>query len=543
MTTNSTHQAEPLSSLAHPRAYWLGVAAVSVGVALHLPMFLGARDVHYRLSGMSMDTPMWVGMGFILIGLVAILRGVLHTGVTRFTPSSSVRLAIDEQAPISASHVRMIVALIFAIAIDSQKPFTFTFILPGVAKEYHLTTPVHHLAGHLPVALLPLAGIGCTVLGSLVWGWWADRVGRRAPTFAAAGLFIATAMCGAMPSYTLNVVMCALMGLAVGGLLPTAFSLLSETIPGSRRGQVIMLVAGLGTGLGFLLTSWLADWLIPTFGWRIMWLVGAPTGVALMLLNRYIPESPRFLIAHGRAAEAEAVLAQFGMRPPEVELIREPGPALGGGRSNRGIAIFCMLALFGLAWGLVNYGFLTWLPTRVRTADLSAGGVTTILAKGALFSTVGALVVAWLYGRWSSKWTLFVSGLGIVAALAAFAIAGRAIVHHHALFTALVVLLLTAMWAVGSALLLYAAEILPTRIRAGGGGFVAAMTKMGGVVAFTMAALTVAAPGISGAAIIAAVPTALAAVALAVVGRETRARSLEEISASLAPVAKVQNVP
>ena len=58
-----------------------------------------------------------------------------------------------------------------------------------------------------------------------------------------------------------------------------------------------MLVAGIGTALGFLLASWTAHWLIPTYGWRIMWFFGIPTGLALILLNRYIPESPRFLLA------------------------------------------------------------------------------------------------------------------------------------------------------------------------------------------------------------------------------------------------------
>ena len=133
-----------------------------------------------------------------------------------------------------------------------------------------------------------------------------DRAARS--LLLAATLFIGTAMCAAMPAFHWNLVACFFMGMSAGGLLPIAYSLLAETIPARRRGEAVVLVAGIGTALGFLLASWTAHWLIPTYGWRIMWFFGIPTGLALILLNRYIPESPRFLFSRGRADEAHDVL-------------------------------------------------------------------------------------------------------------------------------------------------------------------------------------------------------------------------------------------
>ena len=58
-------------TLHHPAAFWLGAATLTLGVILHLPMFLRARDMGFELAGMALDTPMKVGMALIMIGLVA----------------------------------------------------------------------------------------------------------------------------------------------------------------------------------------------------------------------------------------------------------------------------------------------------------------------------------------------------------------------------------------------------------------------------------------------------------------------------------------
>ena len=60
----------------HPAAFWLGVAAVTVGVVLHLPMYVESAGMHYRMAGMPVDTPMMAGMGLIIIGLAATFYGL-----------------------------------------------------------------------------------------------------------------------------------------------------------------------------------------------------------------------------------------------------------------------------------------------------------------------------------------------------------------------------------------------------------------------------------------------------------------------------------
>ena len=522
----------------HPWAFWLGVAGVTAGVALHVPMFLGAKDDHYMLSGMPWDRWMVVGMTVMLVGYGLVLYGLsprFSRGAARQT--SELEFEGLDEGKLTAAHVKLMIVLTLGVAIDTQKPFTFTFILPGVANEYNLRSPAHPAPGHWPVALFPFVAIVGTVLGSLLWGLLGDSIGRRAAILLASTLFIGTAMCSAMPAFHWNLVACFFMGLSAGGLLPIVYALLAETIPKRRRGEAIVLVAGIGTALGFLFASWTAHWLIPEFGWRIMWFFGVPTGLALILLNRFIPESPRFLLANGHADEAHEVMRSFGVKVVERPA-GDAAPAAPAG-ARPGIAsvfrhpyqaITPVLILYGLAWGLVNFGVLVWLPTYVAKSGVSAGQVTTILAKAALFAIPGSVVVAWLYGRWSSRGTLILAAALEAAALGAFAVAGSTIVGNPTLFTAALVVLLVSMWATISALAPYSSEVYRTAIRGAGTGVVAGATKLGGVLALAIAVAAWSPPSLAGAALLAAVPAGLAAVLLLFVGVETRGRSLEDIT-------------
>lgn len=518
------------AGLARPAVFWAGTAAVTAGVCLHVPMLYAARPMHYMLAGMTWDGWMQAGMTLVVAGLGLVYYALVprrrEPREAPAPPDGSSARAIDGTS-LTRAHVRLILAMLIAIAIDTSKPFTFTFILPGVAREYGLSTPVHHVAGALPVGLLPLSGITGTVAGSLLWGFLGDRIGRRASILLACVLFTATAMCGAMAPFGWNIFMCFVMGLGAGGLLPVTYALLTEIIPSRYRGPAVVLVAGAGTALGFLVTSWLAHWLMPVFGWRIMWFTGLPSGVLLLALQRYIPESPRFLLAAGRPGEARAVMESLRLTtvaPAADPAVPVPGQATGARRLLEGRLrnLTAALALAGIAWGLVNFGFLVWLPTTVSAAGLSVESVTWILAWAAVFAVPGAVAMAWLYGFWSSRGTVVLAASVTGVTLLVFAAAGNSIARYPALLAALMVCLLMAMWGLISAMSPYSAEVYPGSVRATGAGITAGSSKLGGVLALVMSVLAVAPFNVRYTAIIAAVPMLLAAAAVAATGIETR---------------------
>jgi putative MFS transporter len=250
-----------------------------------------------------------------------------------------------------------------------------------------------------------------------------------------------------------------------------------------------------------------------------------------------MPESPRFLLGNRRRSEAHAVMRTFGIvvtgKEPETHEPESESPAHGIFRRPH-TAITFTLILFGLAWGLANFGFLVWLPTYVARNGISAGAVTAILAKAALFAIPVAPLFSWLYGRWSSRSTLILAAGSTATTLGLFALFGSAITRSSALFTALVVALLVSMWASISVLAPYSAEVYPTHKRSAGSGVAAAASKLGGVLALAMSVAAVAPPSVAGAALLAAIPAALAALMLAVFGVETRGRRLEEITSPVA---------
>ncbi|MGQ0668928.1 MAG: MFS transporter [Actinomycetota bacterium] len=441
--------------------------------------------------------------------------------------------ALDD-ASIRPAHVGLLVVMAAAVTIDVMKPVTLAFVVPGMGAEYGLKSALNP-EGTVPVALLPLAGITGTVIGSFLWGWMGDKIGRRASILLAGVVFIATAICGSMPAAWMNFLMCFIMGLGVGGMLPITFALMAETIPARHRSWLMVLIGGDVAG-AYVLTSWLASALVPEYGWRILWLFGLPTGVLLIFLNRWIPESPRFLLAKGREAEAKAVMERYGAATVEEEhsdLEIEAGVRSRWTQLFEGpfLGLSVVVVLFGLGVGLVTFGFQLWIPSNLQRLGFTEVTSDRILRDSALIGLPATFLIAWRYGFWSSKKTMILLAVVTAAALIGFVLAGDEVAGHRALLYALLVIPITGISSILAVLVAYSSEVYPTRIRSRGTGLAAGASKAGGVLIIALVVAAVAPPSIAVTAMIGAVPMILAAIAVGFFGVETSKRRLEEITA------------
>jgi len=414
--------------------------------------------------------------------------------------------------------------LTFALIIDTMKPASLGFVVPGMAKEYNISRAT--------VALLPFFALFGTTVGSLGWGFLADRLGRRAAILLAAIMFIGTAICGAMPSFYWNLFMCFLMGAAAGGMMPITFTLLAELVPTRHRGWFLVALGGFGLSAGYLGASTAAALLEPHFGWRIMWFLGLPTGILLILLNGFIPESPKFLMLRGRTQEALAIMRRFkahlAIQQWSCALgVEETGAADTSSLFKRPFAgISASVNLAALAWSLVNFGLVLWLPADLRARGFDVQASDALLAQSSLAALPTAALTAWLYAQWSTKWTVVLLGLVTAGGLAGVSLMGTGVFGDNPL--PLIAILLVGSNGLIAALLPYTAEIYPLMVRGRGTGFVAGSSKIGGM-AGQILALAGVVPGLTAAALVLTAPMVAAAGMIARFGPETRERSLDEV--------------
>jgi len=513
-------KASLFSDTRHALAFWAGSLAVTIGVLLHVPMFLMGRYTHWKLAGMPMGTPMLIGMGLIIAGTGATAYGLIPR---RIKAAVFEEIAPPEDAPLTRAHWLQIALLSIALIIDVMKPATLGFVVPGMRVEYGLT--------FAQVAVLPFSGLLGTTVGSFIWGTLADMYGRRATILLAAIVFMGTSICGAMPSFAWNVVMCFLMGLGAGGMLPVAYALLAEIMPTRHRGWCLVLVGGIGAIGGYFITSSLSALLQPYFGWRIMWLLGLPISAILIVVSPLLPESARFLQSMGRLQEAQETLARFGITiDPSAPKPAAPRtiPAASPIRLRSLLGLTGALTVTALCVGFVNFGVLLWLPGSLMHEGRSMGAASKLIARSTLIAAPTILLVSWLYSVWSTKRTLILSvvvtTLGLVAILLRDT-AGMSLLSNPVLP---VVLLIVGTSGIVSMILPYSAESYPLRVRGRATGWVAGFSKAGGLVAQGLGALALV-PALGVAAGVVAIPCTMAILMLAVLGHETHGRDLREL--------------
>jgi putative MFS transporter len=523
----------------HPIAFWLGCTAIIAGVLAHMPMFACASHMGYEMVGMPMDTSMLIGMALIPAGLLLATYGLMpriEQIRQRGAGGAGLQFHVADGIPLNREHWKLVLVLVIALTIDVMKPASLGFVMPGITKEYQINKETAGL-----LALVALTG---TTVGSVIWGRMADIFGRRAAILLSALMFIGTAICGAMPEFEWNLVMCFLMGASAGGLLPITFTLMAEMVPAAHRGWLLVALGGVGTSAGYLVAAGAASVLEPLFSWRALWLLGLPTGAIIIFLSRMLPESPRFLANVGLGNEARFVLTKFAGIVDQQAAGAASVSSAGAAETSSDASVRQMmrggyapltigLVVSGIAWGMANFGFLLWLPTNLRGMGMDAGAANALLAKSAFVALPGTLVVIWLYHRWSSIKALVLFIALTASSLLLFFILGHFHMQSAPAMVAATALLLVSASGVIAMLIPYAAEIYPVHLRATGSGIIAASSKLGGILGAAFGVLGVFG-NLSLAALLIAVPMLISAVLLLKSGIDTRGQRLEDIQKAVA---------
>jgi len=332
------------------------------------------------------------------------------------------------------------------------------------------------------IGLLGAAGFLGAMVGLVVFGDMSDRLGRRSIFVANLVFFVVFSIVSAFITSAVQLfVVRFLVGVGVGMDIPTSTAYLAEIAPARHRGKVLGALTQITWILGALTSTLVAiplQWMFGDAAWR--WMFGlAALPAALVLLGRQgLPESPRWLIAHGRPAEARRALVRFGVEATDAQL------ASSGGRGS---------------WGELFRPPMrrrVWWVTTVFFLSCLAGPVATV-ATPYVIRTVGAFAV-----QTTLLFSTLVWGTSLLGSIGSFVLIdriGRKALCYLSLIPAGLFALLMAVTAASSPTMLmigyfafsfflwlgapslqwgWSSELFPTRLRGRSQGFCNGMCRL-----------------------------------------------------------------
>jgi MFS family permease len=236
--------------------------------------------------------------------------------VLRLDPAATPAPAIVEtdiparldRLPWGRFHTLVVVALGVTWILDGLE-VTLAGALAGALKA----SPTMHFS-NTEIGLASSAYLLGAVLGAVFFGWLTDRLGRKKLFFITLAVYL---IATALTAFTWSIYTFALMrfftGAGIGGEYTAINSTIQELVPARVRGWTDLVINGsfwIGAAIGAAGSVVLLDpaHFAPDTGWRIAFFIGAALGLVILLMRMWIPESPRWLMTHGRAAEAEAIV-------------------------------------------------------------------------------------------------------------------------------------------------------------------------------------------------------------------------------------------
>jgi MFS family permease len=214
-----------------------------------------------------------------------------------------------DRLPWGRFHSLVVAALGITWILDGLE-VTLVGAVAGALKQ----SPVLQLS-NTDIGLASSAYLAGAVLGALFFGWLTDRIGRKKLFFVTLTVYlIATAATAFSWNFWSFVAFRFLTGAGIGGEYAAINSTIQELIPARVRGWTDLVINGsfwLGAAIGAVASIALLDpaFLPVDIGWRVAFAIGALLSTVIFVMRMWIPESPRWLVTHGRVAEAEAIVA------------------------------------------------------------------------------------------------------------------------------------------------------------------------------------------------------------------------------------------
>jgi MFS transporter, putative metabolite:H+ symporter len=375
-----------------------------------------------------------------------------------------------EQVPFSRWHRTARVVMGSATFFDAFNALSLAFALPTLIRLWHITPKQSGL-------LISASYVG-QLAGALAFSVLAEKVGRiRGTTAAIAIMSVLGFGCAAAGNFSALLACRLVQGIGVGGEMPVAATYINELSRAHGRGRFFLLYEMIFP-LGLMATGQIGAWIVPAYGWRSIFILGAIPGLLITILVARLPESPRWLIAKGRLCEADAIIER--MEASTTERIPAaapstsiaPPPRQGGGWTELFSKLYLARTLVvWLLWATAYFvanGLNNWMPALYSTVyhlglrqSLRAASMTNVAQVVVLLAC--ALSIDRLGRR---NWTIaaFIVGGAMLAFL------GLTGAQKVSSVMVLGTMGYGVIGSIAAVLYLYTPEIYPTRMRAIGTG-------------------------------------------------------------------------
>jgi MFS transporter, SHS family, lactate transporter len=280
--------------------------------------------------------------------------------------SASVARAVARESS-NSDAFHTLIASFLGWTLDAFDFFVLIFVLPSVAREFHRSI--------VDVAFAITATLAMRPVGALIFGWFADRYGRRLPLMIDVMLYsVLEVLSGLAPSYGWFLFLRALFGVAMGGEWGVGASIAMEAVPARWRGLLSAMLQE-GYAVGYLLAAAAYFLVFPLWGWRPLFFLGGAPALLTLYIRSKVPESKSWEV----------------MRPPRGAIIRAI-------RTN--LLTFLYLVLLMTMMNLVSHGTQDLYPTFLKLQrGLDARTVGTI----AIIYNIGALIGGLTFGYLSDQ--------------------------------------------------------------------------------------------------------------------------------------------
>lgn len=379
-------------------------------------------------------------------------------------------------------HTRVTIVLGIGWLLDSFEVSVIGNVL-GILKKLWRITDVQASA----MVTIWLAGI---MIGALFFGYLADRFGRRKLFLATLLLYSSCTVISAFsPGYYFFLIFRFMTAIGIGAEYSAINAAIGELIPARVRGRATALVMNfwpLGSILAAFVSLFLINLLSPSIGWRLAFGLGAIVALFTAWARRTLPESPRWLLARGRRAEAQAVMEQIEARAPRFDMPLPTSVQTNSPGFFRQLMELARRHPWRLALGVMldfteavgYYGIFAFLPLIVLPrVHIAVAQVPWFFLIGNLGAFAGGLLVVGLLDSAGRKLTVTVAYLLAAASMLGIGAATQG-GSATGVLAAFVVVNFFATMSWVSAYPTFS-EIFPTELRSTGIGFSVAVGHIG----------------------------------------------------------------